>query len=100
MNLREFAAQAAEGECCFLVVPSRRLTAGGFTKLLKADGLDLWRFGFCSGRVPWGSKVKLVPRLLVAGCALPDLAKIERRAKLCGVELRMLTNQGVNPCAS
>lgn len=98
MNVREFAANAAEGECCFLVLPSRQMTVGRFSKLLTDDGLDLWRFGFLSGRVSLHGKVRVVKRMLVAGCSLRDLPRVQRRAKLCGVPLLQLTTEGAKPC--
>jgi hypothetical protein len=98
VNVKEFAAGAAEGECCFLVLPSRQMTVGRFSRLLADEGLDLWRFGFLSGRVPLNGKVKVVKRMLVAGCAVRDLPRMQRRAKLCGVALLRLTSEGVQSC--
>lgn len=98
MNVKEFAASAAKGECCFLVLPSRKVTVGWFSKVLADEGLDLWRFGFLSGRVPVEGKVRIVKRMMVAGCAAKDLPRVRRRAKLCGVRLLRLTTEGVLPC--
>lgn len=98
MNVKEFAANAAAGEVCFLVLPSLRMTVGSFSKLLSEEPIDLWRFGFLSGRVPIQGKVRVVKRMLVAGCSAQDLPRVRRRAKLCGVELLLLTQEGVRPC--